>query len=148
MAAAATLITGTVKYGAGNPRPTKNGPRINALILLPDGEEVRLWGDPGDFAIEGLRKGQSVQLVESRGGYKLVESEPPTIPTSQSPESAEAAFDASLGREVARYTKAVSAAKAIAHQQLGLERDHFETVAGKALIKEIAVTLLIGATRS
>jgi hypothetical protein len=146
--AAATLTTGTVKYGAGQPRPTKNGPRINALVILPDGEEVRLWGDPGDFAIEGLRKGQSVQLVESKGGYKLVEQKPPTIPTSQSPESAEAAFDASLGREVARYTKAVSAAKAIAHQQLGLERDHFDTVAGKALIKEIAVTLLIGATRS
>lgn len=148
MAAAATLITGTVKYGAGQPRPTKNGPRINALILLPNGEEIRLWGDPGDFAIEGLRKGQSVQLVESKGGYKLVGQEPPTIPASQSPESAEAAFDASLGREVARYTKAVSAAKAIAHQQLGLERSHFETTEGKALIKEIAVTLLIGATRS
>jgi hypothetical protein len=30
--------------------------RINAVITLPSGEEVKLWGDPGDPALTALTK--------------------------------------------------------------------------------------------
>ena len=51
------IIQGTVKYGVGPARETKNGPRINVVVTLADGEETKLWGDPGDPALTPLKKG-------------------------------------------------------------------------------------------
>lgn len=72
----ATIVTATVKYGAGQPRETQYGMRINALMVLPDGTEQRLWGNPGDVAIASLKKGQTVQLLHDSKGYKLLENQP------------------------------------------------------------------------
>jgi hypothetical protein len=43
--ASLTIVQGTVKYAAGPARETKNGPRINVVVTLADGEETKLWGD-------------------------------------------------------------------------------------------------------
>jgi hypothetical protein len=74
------IIQGTVKYAAGPARETKNGPRINVLVTLPDGEETKLWGDPGDPALTPLKKGNAVQLVKNAKGtgYSLLDTAPTT----------------------------------------------------------------------
>jgi hypothetical protein len=57
MAQALTLTYGRVKYIPGEPRQTSHGMRINAVITLPLGEEIKLWGDPGDPALTALTNG-------------------------------------------------------------------------------------------
>ena len=79
-----------MKYAAGPARETKNGPRINVLVILVDGEEIKLWGDPGDPALTPLKKGQSVQLVKNAKGkgYSLLDTSPgtPADPPAKVPE--------------------------------------------------------------
>jgi hypothetical protein len=88
--ASLTIVQGTVKYAAGPPRPTTNGPRINVLVTLADGEETKLWGDPGDPALTPLKKGNAVQLVKNgKGtGYSLLDTSPttPAAPLAKVPE--------------------------------------------------------------
>jgi hypothetical protein len=74
------IIQGTVKYAAGPARETKNGPRINVVVTLADGEEIKLWGDPGDPALTPLKKGNAVQLVKNAKGtgYSLLDTSPTT----------------------------------------------------------------------
>ena len=70
------LIYGRVKYTPGEPRQTTYGMRINAVISLPSGEEVKLWADPGDLALSSLKKGQQVQLAQnSKGNWQLVQQQ-------------------------------------------------------------------------
>jgi hypothetical protein len=44
MPQAILLTTAKVKYSPGTPRDTQYGPRINAVLILPDGTEAKLWG--------------------------------------------------------------------------------------------------------
>ena len=78
--ASLTIVQGTVKYAAGPARETKNGPWINVVVTLADGEETKLWGDPGDPALTPLKKGQSVQVVKNAKGtgYSLLDTSPGT----------------------------------------------------------------------
>ena len=84
------IIQGTVKYAAGPARETKNGPRINVVVTLADGEETKLWGDPGDPALAPLKKGNAVQLVKNAKGtgYSLLDTSPtpPAAPPAKAPE--------------------------------------------------------------
>ncbi|MBW4474748.1 MAG: hypothetical protein KME45_30870 [Stenomitos rutilans HA7619-LM2] len=74
--ATATLISGKVKYAAGHPKQTQYGERINVVISrLDGGEDIKLWGNPGD-AIAHLRKGEDVSLLHDGKGYKLVATAP------------------------------------------------------------------------
>jgi hypothetical protein len=76
MAQALTLTYGRVKYIPGSPRQTSHGMRINAVITLPLGEEIKLWGDPGDPALTALTKGQQVALAQNaKGGWQLVQQQ-------------------------------------------------------------------------
>ncbi|HEY9874501.1 MAG TPA: hypothetical protein V6D12_13755 [Candidatus Obscuribacterales bacterium] len=91
------VVTGTVKYTAGRIFETQHGQRINVVATLISGEEVKLWGNPGEAALTTLKKGQSVNLLkDGNKGYKLlpisVELDPPaptpaptttTTPSSQ-----------------------------------------------------------------
>jgi hypothetical protein len=83
------IIQGTVKYAAGPARETKNGPRINVLVTLADGEETKLWGDPGDPTLVPLKKGNAVQLVKNPkgNGYSLLDTSPttPAAPLAPTP---------------------------------------------------------------
>jgi hypothetical protein len=50
--------------------------RINCVITLPSGEEVKLWGDPGDPMLTSLTKGQQVQLAQNaKGNWQLVQQQ-------------------------------------------------------------------------
>jgi hypothetical protein len=66
-----SLVQGKVKYAPGKPKQTQYGERINAVITLADGQEVKLWGNPDD-AITQLRKGESVTLSHDGKSYKFV----------------------------------------------------------------------------
>jgi hypothetical protein len=76
MAQALNLTYGRVKFTAGEPRQTSYGMRINCVITLPSGEEVKLWGDPGDPMLTSLTKGQQVQLAQNaKGNWQLVQQQ-------------------------------------------------------------------------
>ena len=85
--ASLTIVQGTVKYAAGPARETKNGPRINVVVTLADGEETKLWGDPGDPALTPLKKGSAVQLVKNAKGtgYSLLNTSPTTPAAPSAP---------------------------------------------------------------
>ena len=85
--ASLTIVQGTVKYAAGPARETKNGPRINVVVTLADGEETKLWGDPGDPALTPLKKGNAVQLVKNAKGtgYSLLDTAPMTPAPAPAP---------------------------------------------------------------
>jgi hypothetical protein len=87
MAQALQLIYGRVKYAANKPRQTTHGMRINCVISLPDGEEIKLWGDPGDPALTSLSKGQQVQLAKNALGNWQLATTAPAEPTPQPAQS-------------------------------------------------------------
>lgn len=75
------LVTATVKYPAREPRDTKFGPRINAVVALGNGEEVRIWGRPGQEPLATLTRDQAVQVVQDhKGNWHLVEPDQPAAP--------------------------------------------------------------------
>jgi hypothetical protein len=49
-------------------------------VTLTDGEETKLWGDPGDPSLTPLKKGNAVQLVKNAKGtgYSLLDTSPTT----------------------------------------------------------------------
>ena len=68
-----TILTAeaTVKL-SGTPWTTKYGPKSKALVVLSStGEEVQLWGNEHDAAILGLKAGQTIQLIQIKGKWKL-----------------------------------------------------------------------------
>lgn len=71
-----TMATGKVKYSCGKPKDFGHGDRINAVVTLDNGEEVKLWGKPDDQSLLSLRKGQTVNLIYDGKNYKLVNSQP------------------------------------------------------------------------
>jgi hypothetical protein len=76
MAQTLNLTYGRVKYTPGEPRQTSHGMRINAVITLPSGEEIKLWGDPGDPALTALKKNQQVALAQNaKGNWQLVQQQ-------------------------------------------------------------------------
>jgi hypothetical protein len=76
MAQTLNLTYGRVKYRPGEPKQTSHGMRINAVITLPSGEEVKLWGDPGDPALTALKKNQQVALAQNaKGNWQLVQQQ-------------------------------------------------------------------------
>jgi hypothetical protein len=83
MPQAIQLTTGKVKYTPGTPRDTQYGPRINAVLTLPDGTEAKLWGDPDDASLLALKKGESVQLAKNaKGNWQLASAAPVEAPSN------------------------------------------------------------------
>ena len=66
-----------VKYAAGQPREGQYGPSINILVVFADGKEARIYGKPGD-AIQSLKQGDVIDVLEDKGKLKYVQSEPTT----------------------------------------------------------------------
>lgn len=64
-------------------------------------------------------------------------------PSTQTPESAEAAWDAKLNLCATRYAKAVAQAKAIAYHQMGMSAEAFANPDGKQLVQAIALSIYI-----
>jgi hypothetical protein len=73
MAQALTVHNGVVKFPAGKTFQTQYGDRVNAVLTIPaTGEEVKLWGNPGDPALTALKKGQQVAIAQDQKGWKLL----------------------------------------------------------------------------
>jgi hypothetical protein len=69
----ATLLKGTVKFKAGKPLTFEHGDRINIVVTLSNGEDVKIWGNPGD-PIATLAKGAAIQLLHDGEHYTLLQT--------------------------------------------------------------------------
>lgn len=72
----------TIKYPSGKSFPSKHDgqPRVNVVVVLPDGGEVRIYGSPDELG--GYRKGDRLTLTQDgKGGYKIVSNQPPQAQT-------------------------------------------------------------------
>jgi hypothetical protein len=78
------MITATVKFPAREATQTTRGPRINALVTLPDGQEVRVWANENDGLVSTWQKGQTVTVRPTKDGkyYDAVAGTPATTATS------------------------------------------------------------------
>ena len=142
----ATLVQATVKYTAGQPKDYGNGPRINAVVTLAGGEDVKVWGNADDPALLALRKKQAIQLLHDGKGYKLVQPEPsaptaaPPTPSLDGPVMTDEAK-----RQIARYIDSMAPLYAYCYQQAqaqpGLQQ------APDAAIQAAASSLFIAAQR-
>ena len=74
------MITATVKFPAREATQTTRGPRINALVVLPDGQEVRVWANENDGLVSTWQKGQTVTVRLTKDGkyYDAVAGTPAT----------------------------------------------------------------------
>ena len=74
------MITATVKFPAREATQTTRGPRINALVTLPDGQEVRVWANENDGLVSTWQKGQTVTVKLTKDGkyYDAVAGTPAT----------------------------------------------------------------------
>jgi len=72
-----TISKAKVKYAAGQPREGQYGPSINILVVFNDGKEARIYGKPGD-AIQSLKAGDMIDVLDDKGKLKYVQSEPTT----------------------------------------------------------------------
>ena len=74
------MITATVKFPAREATQTTRGPRINALVVLPDGQEVRVWANENDGIVSTWQKGQTVTVRPTKDGkyYDAVAGTPAT----------------------------------------------------------------------
>ena len=73
MAQALTVHQATVKFPAGKTFTTQYGDRVNAVLVIPaTGEEIKLWGNPGDPTLTALKKGQQIAVVQDQKGWKLL----------------------------------------------------------------------------
>lgn len=86
----AQIATATVKFEAREPKETQYGPRVNAVLTLDSGEEIKVWGNPGD-PVQFLRKGERVQVVKGKKGWDLGETTADTAkaPTANNPKGFE-----------------------------------------------------------
>lgn len=62
------MITATVKFPAREATQTTRGPRINALVTLPDGQDVKIWANEGDGLVSTWKKGQTVTVKLTKDG--------------------------------------------------------------------------------
>jgi hypothetical protein len=127
-----------VKYPARSPQDYGYGARINVVVALADGEEVRLWGKPGD-PIEGLSRNQPVTLAYDGRGYKLADSAP------TAPDRSSTGMTPETKREIAAYVEDLAALYVFcfdtAKAKLG------DRMANQEAIKDVATTLFLSACR-
>ncbi|QFZ93237.2 hypothetical protein [Synechococcus elongatus] len=97
MAQAVSLASGIVKFTPGTPKDYGYGPRVNALVELNTGEEVRVYGNEGDPILLSLRKGQRVQLVKVKNSWTIAEPFAQSLPVGEAAQAAPAPH--SIGRE-------------------------------------------------
>ena len=87
-ATAPRVHSGTVKFPPREPRETKFGPRINAVVVLGNGEEIRIWGNPGQEPLASVERDQTVHVLQDgRGNWQLLQPEEwpagSSLPTGQ-----------------------------------------------------------------
>jgi hypothetical protein len=83
MAQPIQILTGKVKYTAGQPKDYGHGLRVNIVLTLEDGTEEKLWSFADDHAILSLKKGETVRVVRDSRGLKLVESQDESVSANE-----------------------------------------------------------------
>ena len=71
------MIQATVKFPPREATQTTRGPRINALVTLPDGQEVKIWANEGDGLVSTWKKGDTVTVKPTKDG-KYYDAVPPS----------------------------------------------------------------------
>lgn len=87
------MITATVKYPAREALQTSRGPRINALVTLPDGQDVKIWANENDGLVSTWKIGQTVTVKLTKDGkwYDAVPpSEAPATSSTNAPQATHA----------------------------------------------------------
>lgn len=87
------MIQATVKYPAREATQTSRGPRINALVTLPDGTDVKIWANENDGLVSTWKKGQTVTVKLTKDGkwYDPVPpSEAPATTATNAPQATHA----------------------------------------------------------
>lgn len=69
------VIQATVKFPAGKVFSTPYGEKQNAVVITPDGEEVKIWQLPNG-AISRWQKGQTVTIVQTVNGWSVPDDAP------------------------------------------------------------------------
>lgn len=140
---AITLLTAKVKYPAQKVIETKHGNRINAVVELESGEDIKVWGNPGS-AIAHLKKGQSVQLVYDGKSHKLVTDQPLTTADKLQSQSVSAELTPAQKRAWAKEIENSADLLKFCYQTV---QSKFEgVVENPAEIRALAITLFIQAT--
>lgn len=147
-----TITQATVKYPSGKVFSTKYGDRINAVVTLPDGEEIKLWSNPDDPTLTSLRKGQSLQLAQdAKGRWQLIKSADESPPahvqnaTAHNQPQQQVAWSNEEKRQIA--TKVVEHAKLMKYC-LSQAREHCsEYLETSEDLRAIATTLFLSVTR-
>ena len=71
------MIQATVKFPPRDATQTSRGPRINAVVTLPDGTDVKIWANEGDGLVSTWQKGQTVTVKPTKDG-KYYDAVPPS----------------------------------------------------------------------
>jgi hypothetical protein len=67
-----TIVKGQIKYPAAKVLNTTHGPRVNAVVVLENSQEIKIWGNPDD-EIAKCHKGDFIELIQTQnGGWKML----------------------------------------------------------------------------
>jgi hypothetical protein len=133
------LVKGSVKYPAREPRDYGYGERINVVVTLADGEEVKLWGKPGD-PIEGLTRNQPVTLAYDGKSYKLADT-----PDRSSASPSSAGMTPETKKAIAAYVEDLANLYSFCFDTA--DRKLSDRIQDSSAIKEVATTLFLSAVR-
>jgi hypothetical protein len=131
------LVKGRVKYPAREPRDFGYGDRINVVVSLSDGEEVKIWGKPGD-PIEGLTRNQPVTLAYDGKSYKLADSPDRSSVTS-------AGMPPETKKAIAAYVEDLANLYSFCFDTAASKLS--DRMADQGAIKDVATTLFLSAVR-
>jgi hypothetical protein len=129
------LVKGMVKFPAREPRDYGYGERINVVVTLSDGEEVKIWGKPGD-PIGELSKGQPVTLAYDGKAYKLADTSPSPSSAGMTPETKKA---------IAAYVEDLANLYSFCFDTAA--RKLSDRIQDSSAIKEVATTLFLSSCR-
>jgi hypothetical protein len=139
------VIEATVKFPAGRVFESQFGPRVNALLSLPDGSDVKVWGNPNDATLSSLQRGQAVKvLLDHRGKYKLLEASQEPLKQPTAPKAGHIMSDDDK-RAIA---ERIQQEAALLKYCLTVSKDKFsDLITDEASFRALATTLFLRVTR-
>jgi hypothetical protein len=139
------VIEATVKFPAGRVFESQFGPRVNALLSLPDGSDIKVWGNPNDAALSVLQRGQAVKvLLDHRGKYKLLEAPQQPLKPSTAPKAGHIMTDDDKRAIAERIQQEAS----LLRYCLSVSKEKFaDLITGEESFRALATTLFLRVTR-
>lgn len=68
------VIDASIKYAAGNAKEVNGKMRANIVVLLPDGQEEKIWGDHDK--LEGWKRGDKIRVEFTSKGLQIMSDMP------------------------------------------------------------------------